>query len=109
MQLLMYRPGTDAVWAGAMSAPVLQRSDGPCAGQVREAVAAAVRAYGGHGCAERVAHEFGDHPQAALARMRWAREVVTAVLAAPGAEQHVTEDGRDSAFPGLRRPRLVSR
>jgi hypothetical protein len=34
---------------------------------------AAVRAFGSQGCAERVAQEFGDHPEAAAARMRWAR------------------------------------
>ena len=83
MQLLMYRPGTSAVWADALFASLLQRSDRPSAGQVRQAVAAALRAYGGRGCAERVAQEFGDHPETALARMRWARGVVGEVFAAP--------------------------
>jgi hypothetical protein len=99
MQLLMCRPSTSAVWADALFASMLQRSDGPCAGQVRKAVAAAMRAYGGHGCAERVAQEFGDHPETAVARMRWARGVVGEVFAAPGLEQDVTEDALDSAFP----------
>jgi len=76
-------------------ASMLQRSDGPSAGQGREAVAAAMRAYGGHGCAERVAQEFGDHPETAVARMRWVRGVVGEVFAAPGSEQDVTEDGGD--------------
>jgi hypothetical protein len=44
MQLLMYRPSTSAVWSDALFASMLQRSNGPCAGQVRKAVAAAMRA-----------------------------------------------------------------
>ena len=107
MQLLMYRPSTSAVWADALFASMLQRSDEPSAGQVRKAAAAAMRAYGGRGCAERVAQEFGDHPETAVARMRWARGVVGELLAAPGPGQ----DGRRRQpvlrVPGLRRWRLV--
>ena len=75
MQLTIYHPGTSTVWADALFASVLQRSDNPSAGQVRKAIAAAMRAYGGLGCAQRVAQEFGDHPEAAVDRMRWARAV----------------------------------
>ena len=96
MQLQMYRPSASAVWADALFASVLQRSDEPSAGQVRMAAAAAMRAYGGRGCAERVAQEFGDHPETAVARMRWARGVVGELLAAPGPAQ----DGRRRQ-PGL--------
>jgi hypothetical protein len=64
---------------------VLQGSDEPDAGQIRKAVAAAVRAYGGRGCAQRVAQEFGDHPETAVARMRWALAVAGAAFAAPPA------------------------
>jgi hypothetical protein len=108
MQLMMYRPGTSTVWADALFASMLQRSDGPTAGQVRKAVAAAVRAYGSRGCAERVAQEFGDHPETAVARMRWARGVVDEVFAAPPGLAH---DGRRRRLglpiAGLRRWRLV--
>ena len=97
MPLLMYRPGTGAVWADAVFVSMLQRSEGPSAGQVRDAVAAALRAYGGRGCAARVAQEFGDHPKAAVARMRWARGVAGEVFAAPGPAR----DGRRRR-PGLR-------
>ena len=75
MQLTIYHPGTSAAWADALFASVLQRSDNPSAGQLRKAIAAAVRAYGGLGCVERVAQEFGDHPEAAVDRMRWVRAV----------------------------------
>ena len=87
MQLEIYHPSTSAVWADALFASVLQRSDEPDAGQVRKAIAAAVRAYGGPGCAQRVAQEFGDHPETAVARMRWACAVASEVFAAPGAAQ----------------------
>ena len=108
MQLVIYRPGTSTVWADALFASMLQRSDGPSAGQVRTAVAAAVRAYGSHGCVERVAQEFGDHPEAAVARMRWARGVVGEVFAAPRGLAHGGRRRR-LGLPGagLRRWRLV--
>jgi len=109
MQLLMNRPGTSAVWADALFASMLQRSDEPSAGQVRKAVAAAMRAYGGRGCTERVAQEFGDHPETAVVRMRWACGVVGEVFAAPGPAQ----DGRRRRpvlpLASLRRRRLVWR
>lgn len=83
MQLSIYHPSTSAVWADALFVSVLQRSDEPGAGQVRRAITAAVRAYGSGGCAQRVAQEFGDHPETAVARMRWARTVAGEVFALP--------------------------
>jgi hypothetical protein len=83
MQLARYHPGAGTVWADALFVSVLQRSDQPDAGQVRKAVAAAVRVYGGEECARRVAQEFGDHPDTAVARMRWARAVAAEVFASP--------------------------
>jgi hypothetical protein len=85
MQLTIYHPATSAAWAEALFASALQRSDNPSAGQVRRAIAAAVRAYGGLGCVQRVAQEFGDHPEAAVERMRWARAVAGELSAAPPA------------------------
>ena len=42
-----------------------------------EAIRAAVRAHHGvRGCAVDVAGEYGDHPEVAAPRMRWARHVV---------------------------------
>ena len=61
--------------ADALFVSALQRSDTPTARQVRQAIAAAIGAFGCVGCAERVAQEFGDHPEAAAARMRWALSV----------------------------------
>jgi hypothetical protein len=109
MQPLMYRPATSAVWAGALFSSMLQRSDDPSAGQVRKAAAAALRAYGSRGCAERVAQEFGDHPEIAAARMRWACGVVGEVFAAPGPAQDGRRRRPGLFVPGLCRWRLVWR
>jgi len=65
-----------AARADALFASALQCSDEPSVRQVRQAVAAASRALGDLGCAARVAQEFGEHPETAVARMRWARTAV---------------------------------
>jgi hypothetical protein len=65
-----------AIRADALFASPLHRSDHSSAGQVRQAIAAAAAAYGGSGCAARVAQAFGEHPETAVARMRWARAMV---------------------------------
>jgi hypothetical protein len=69
-----------AVWADALFVSTLQRRDQPSAGQVQQAVATAVSAFGPRGCAERVAQEFGDHPETAVTRMRWARSLAAATI-----------------------------
>ena len=73
-------PSTAVVRTDALFVSAVQRSDEPGAIQVREAVAAAVRRFGPQGCAERVAEEFGDHPDIAAARMRWARRQIAQVF-----------------------------
>jgi hypothetical protein len=62
--------------ADALFASALQRSDEPSAAQVRQAIAAAVRAFGARGCAARVAQAYGEYPETAVLRMRWARAIV---------------------------------
>ena len=78
--------------ANAVFVSGLQRRDEPSAGQVRQAVAKAVEAFGRSGCAGRVAQEFGDHPETAVIRMRWARGVAREAfaLAQAGASEAVT-------------------
>ena len=73
---------TGAARADALFASALQRSDEPSPGQVRRAIAAAVAAYGGSGCAARVAQAFGEHPETAVTRMRWARTLVARAIPA---------------------------
>jgi hypothetical protein len=62
--------------ADALFASALQGSRAPSTDQIRQAIDAAVREFGPAGCAGRVAQEFGDHPEIAAARMRWARETL---------------------------------
>ena len=68
-------PSSHVSDADALFASALQRSDAPSLGQIRQAIDAAIGAFGCVGCVERVAQEFGDHPETAAARMRWARSV----------------------------------
>jgi hypothetical protein len=104
MQLTSYHPAASAIRADALFASVLQRSDSPSAGQVRKAIAAAVRAYGGMGCVQRVAQEFGDHPEAAVDRMRWARSVADELFASSSAAQQSLR--RQTRPPVASLPRL---
>ena len=85
MRLTIYHRAASAVWAGALFASGLTCSDNPGAGPARKVIAAAVRAYGGLGCVQRVAQEFGDHPEVAVDRMRWARAVAAQLFASPSA------------------------
>ena len=64
---------SSAVLADALFVSALQRCEQPSERQIRHAVAEVVRTFGPGGCAERVAQEFGDHPDSAVSRMRWAR------------------------------------
>jgi hypothetical protein len=70
-----------AVQADAVFVSRLQGCDELSAGQVRQAVAAVVRAFGCSGCDGRVAREFGNHPDTAVIRMRWARDVAREAFA----------------------------
>jgi hypothetical protein len=72
----MHNLSINAVRSEALFVSAMQRSDGPSVGQVQQAIARAVREFGTRGCAERVAQEFGDHPEIAVSRMRWARQAV---------------------------------
>jgi hypothetical protein len=94
-----------AVRADAVFVSGLQRRDELSAGQVRQAVAAAVRAFGCSGCAGRVAQEFGDHPETAVIRMRWARRVAREAFADPAPEQGPAA-GADAGGWLVIRPRL---
>jgi hypothetical protein len=77
MRSATYDLSISTVRADALFASALQRSDQPAAAQVEQAIATAVRAYGSSGCAARVAQAYGEHPEMAVLRMRWARAIVT--------------------------------
>ena len=69
-------PDSDEARTGALFASDLQRSQQPTAEIVRNAVSATIRRLGCTGCSALVAQEFGEHPDAAVGRMRWARSAV---------------------------------
>jgi hypothetical protein len=50
---------------------------------VAEAINCTVRQFGIHGCAGRMAQEFGDHPDTAAKRMGWVRQLARAAAAWP--------------------------
>lgn len=60
--------------AAALFLSHLQPSDTPDQICIEAAVRAALATHGGPaGCAAAVAAEYGDHPETAATRMRWAR------------------------------------
>ena len=69
----MYPCSIQTLQADALFASVLQQSDDLSIIHIRRAIAMALDAYGAAGCAGQVAQEFGDHPETAAVRMRWAR------------------------------------
>jgi hypothetical protein len=59
----------------ALFASRLQPSDALTAETVADAIGSTVRRLGPAGCASHMAQEFGDHPEEAVHRMRWVREL----------------------------------
>jgi hypothetical protein len=96
MRSATYDPSISTVRADALFASALQCSDEPSAAQVDRAIAAAVRAFGTRGCAARVAQAYGDHPETAVMRMRWARATVT------GAFERASPEPAHRPAPGQR-------
>jgi hypothetical protein len=67
-----------SVRAAALFASDLQPSDRPTAARVRDAIRLSHTVHGGQpGCAALVAAEYGEHPDIAVARMRWALTLAT--------------------------------
>jgi hypothetical protein len=79
----MTRLNVNTAWCEALFASELQQSDTLTAEAVAEEVSRAVRRFGIRGCAGRMAQEFGDHPELALERMRWVRQLAGQVSARP--------------------------
>ena len=65
----------------ALFASALQESDAPGPQAVADAISSTIRQLGPAGCAGRMAQEFGDHPEQARDRMRWARQLLRASTA----------------------------
>ena len=58
-------------------------SDSPTAEAVQRAITETIVRFGTDGCAARVAAEFGDHPDCAVERMAWVRQVVRSSYPSP--------------------------
>ena len=66
-------PGTfEAAGRGVVPVDPATISGVPSPGQLRRAVTTTLQQLGVRDCAARVAGEFGDHPDTAVARMSWA-------------------------------------
>lgn len=81
----MSRLSVNDVRCEALFASPLQPSEVLTGEAVSEAIGQAIRQLGSRGCAAKMAQEFGDHPEPAAARMRWARQLVRDLLATPPA------------------------
>ncbi|GAA0939532.1 hypothetical protein [Virgisporangium aurantiacum] len=76
---------TGTIQAEALFASDLQPSELPTAVQVACAIDVSLRTWGGpEGCAAVVAAEYGDHPETAALRMRWALSLATTCRATVG-------------------------
>ena len=84
MKATTHQLSMDVVRAEALFVSTLQPSDEPGPAQIRHQVTRVVRDLGVRGCAERVAQEFGDHPELAIVRMRWARGLVDSTFGPTG-------------------------
>ncbi|HEY2508850.1 MAG TPA: hypothetical protein VGI58_20220 [Streptosporangiaceae bacterium] len=100
----MTRPnGIDPRYA-ALFASALQRSDMPTPEMVTEAISAMLTRLGKDGCASKMAQEFGDHPEEACERMRWARYLTDELAAEIADELARHAPGTDPPAEPLSRP-----
>ena len=74
-RLWLAQPTAREARSEAVFASTLQPSDTPTADMIASAISRAVQRLGTRGCAETMAQEFGDHPDVAAERMRWARQL----------------------------------
>lgn len=71
----------DDVRTEALFVSDLQSSQQPTPEVIRAAIRTTVERLGEARCAELVAQEFGEHPDCAIDRMRWARNAVRLAFA----------------------------
>lgn len=77
----MYGSADEVMQAEALFVSPLQASDTIDPDTVIDTVDTLLRRHGPAGCAAQMAYEFGDHPDTAVRRMRWARRVVRQIVA----------------------------
>ena len=76
----------------ALFASGLQRSDAPTPQTLAEVISRTVRQFGIAGCVSQMAQEFGDHPDAAVSRMQWIRQLIGEAFA-PAASRPARSGG----------------
>ena len=90
-QLAVTRLNVSDARCVALFASGLQPSDAPTAETVTQAINRAIRRLRVRGCVAQMAQEFGDHPDAAATRMRWARQLaVRPEASVPGGHNAIT-------------------
>jgi len=89
----MPRPIVTDTDCEALFASALQRSDAITVDAVADAISRTIRQLGPGGCADRMAEEFGEHPEAACERMQWARQLVSEFFACSAASPSGTGQG----------------
>jgi len=72
---VMTLPNVANVQCEALFASTLQASDAVSADAATAEIRRTIKRLGLDGCASRMAEEFGDHPEEARDRMRWARRL----------------------------------
>jgi hypothetical protein len=80
-QLALTQPNVTDARCEALFASTLQPSDAPTADMVAEAITCTMRHLGIAGCVRQMAQQFGEHPDLAAERMRWARQLAARPLA----------------------------
>lgn len=82
----------DIARAEVLFASTLSASEPHDRAELRAAIAAAVRHHGGvRGCAERMAEAYGEYPDTAAQRMRWARNAARPLSPRPIIDWDVAE------------------
>jgi hypothetical protein len=87
-QIALTQTNMNGARCEALFSSWLQPSDAPTPDMVATAISRAVQQFGIRGCVGRMAQEFGDHPDMAAKRMRWARQLI-----AQGARSPATGGG----------------
>jgi hypothetical protein len=100
----MTRLNVNDARCGALFASGLQRSDAPTPEKLAEVISRTVRQFGIAGCVSQMAQEFGDHPDAAVSRMQWIRQLIDEAFA-PAASRPARPGGWPPSFSS--EPRAV--
>jgi hypothetical protein len=94
----MSRPDVRAARCEALFASCLQQSQHPSDAEVHAAIQQSIRSYGLHGCLALVAGEFGEHPETAVARMRWVNQMVSDAYQPHAAVRLLRSETRTKAY-----------